>query len=64
MLVHAGTGGSTHAEPAASVVAMAAIVAGLSMLGQFAIATYLPAFAVMGDDRRTFRLPYKNRPSG
>ncbi|SPA16028.1 Drug resistance transporter Bcr/CflA subfamily (fragment) [Cupriavidus taiwanensis] len=28
---------------------MAAIAAGLSMLGQFAIATYLPAFAVMSD---------------
>ncbi|ODV44247.1 multidrug transporter CflA [Cupriavidus sp. UYMMa02A] len=28
---------------------MAAIAAGLSMLGQFAIATYLPAFAIMSD---------------
>jgi DHA1 family bicyclomycin/chloramphenicol resistance-like MFS transporter len=28
---------------------MATIAAGLSMLGQFAIATYLPAFAIMGD---------------
>jgi len=29
---------------------MAAMAAGLSMLGQFAIATYLPAFAVMSND--------------
>ena len=44
------SGGSTHAEPPASVFAIAAMVAGLSILGQFAIATYLPAFAVMSDD--------------
>ncbi|CAG9185938.1 multidrug effflux MFS transporter [Cupriavidus pinatubonensis] len=31
------------------IAAMAAIAAGLSMLGQFAIATYLPAFAIMSD---------------
>jgi len=30
--------------------AMAAMAAGLSMLGQFAIATYLPAFAAIGSD--------------
>ncbi|WP_026035842.1 multidrug effflux MFS transporter [Cupriavidus sp. BIS7] len=32
-----------------SIGAMAALAAGLSMLGQFAIATYLPAFAAIAD---------------
>ncbi|WP_230426785.1 multidrug effflux MFS transporter [Cupriavidus yeoncheonensis] len=37
-------------EPVPGVAAMAAVVAGLSMLGQFAIASYLPAFPVIADD--------------
>ncbi|SAL03163.1 major facilitator transporter [Caballeronia calidae] len=32
------------------IAAMAAVVAGLSMLGQFAIASYLPAFPVIADE--------------
>jgi hypothetical protein len=48
--VHGFSRETTHAQPPASVVAIAAMVAGLSILGQFAIATYLPAFAVMSDD--------------
>ncbi len=42
--------GTSHTAPLPGVAAMAIIAAGLSMLGQFAIATYLPAFAVIGGD--------------
>lgn len=44
------SGETPHAEPMPGVAAMAAVVAGLSMLGQFAIASYLPAFPVIADD--------------
>ncbi|MGH8784192.1 MAG: multidrug effflux MFS transporter [Cupriavidus necator] len=42
--------GTPQSAPVPGVAAMAAMAAGLSMLGQFAIASYLPAFAVMGED--------------
>jgi DHA1 family bicyclomycin/chloramphenicol resistance-like MFS transporter len=44
------SGETAHTEPMPGVAAMAAVVAGLSMLGQFAIASYLPAFPVIADD--------------
>lgn len=44
------SGIAPHTSPLPGVAAVAALTAGLSMLGQFAIASYLPAFAVMGSD--------------
>jgi len=41
--------GAESALPLPGVGAMAAMTAGLSMLGQFAIATYLPAFAAIAE---------------